>query len=89
MSVAIWANFGPLRANISKTARETYPQNFSISFTHTQVLENGPIFVGGVFLIFGLGQILAEHAVTEAELKLMHEANVYDAKNIYAFKNMF
>ena len=32
--LVIWSNFGTLRANISKWAWETYPQNFSLSFTH-------------------------------------------------------
>ena len=65
MYLAIRAKFGPLKANISKIGRETYPQNFTMIFPHTQLLENGPIFVGGVFLIFGLGQILAEPDVSE------------------------
>ena len=77
--IVFWVNFGPLRSKISKTARETYLQNFSISFTHTQVLKNGPIFVGGVFFIFGLGQILAEPAVTYVCMDFRHNVpnNVY------------
>ena len=41
--------------------------NLSSKFQHELYscigIENGPIFVGGVFLIFGLGWILAEPAV--------------------------
>ena len=54
-------NFGSklsfLKANISKTARETYPQNFTMAFTCLKLLKNGFIVFGGVF---SLGWILAQ-----------------------------
>ena len=63
MVLAIWAKFGPFRAKISKSAWETYPQNLTMYSIHKKVLKNGPSFVGGVFLIFGLGWILPEPTV--------------------------
>ena len=63
--LAFWAKFGPLRAKISKSAWETYPQNLTMYSIHKKVLKNGSSFVGGVFLIFGLGWILPEPAVMD------------------------
>ena len=68
--LAIWAKFGPLRAKISQTAWETYPENLTMSFTHKNLLKNGPSFVGGVFLIFGLGWILPQPTVIGLKLKM-------------------
>ena len=73
--LAIWAKFGPLRAKISQTAWETYPENLAMSFTHKNLLKNGPSFVGGVFLIFGLGWILPEPTVNTMSIRVtkLHE----------------
>ena len=67
MYLAIWAKFGPLRAKISKTAWETYPEKITMNCIHKKLLRNSPSFVGGVFLIFGLGWILPEPTVKEEE----------------------
>ena len=60
----IWTKFEPLRAKISKWGRETPPQNLTMNFIHKKLLKNNPSCVGGVFLIFGLGWILPEPAVS-------------------------
>ena len=40
-----------LKVNISKTARETCPQNFTMVFTCLKSLKNGFIIFGGVFFL--------------------------------------
>ena len=46
-------HFFHFQANISKRAKEMYPQNFLITFPHYHILKNSQIFVGGVFLRIG------------------------------------
>ena len=45
------SKLGFLKVNISKTARETCPQNSIVIFTCLKLLKNGFIIVGGVFFL--------------------------------------
>ena len=45
------SKLGLLKVNISKTAQETCPQNFTIVFTCLKSLKNGFIIFGGVFFL--------------------------------------
>ena len=45
------SKLGFLKVNISKTAQETCPQNFTMVFTCLKSLKNGFIIFGGVFFL--------------------------------------
>ena len=45
------SKLGFLKVNISKTAQETCPQNFTMIFTCLTLLKNGVIIFGGVFFL--------------------------------------
>ena len=50
-SLEFASKLGFLKVNISKTAQETCPQNFTMIFTCLTLLKNGVIIFGGVFFL--------------------------------------